>query len=163
MGSGVVDRDKLSFPQGKPTLSGESGATVADDAFVFITQAFCPEGHDLVAYAGPLFHGFPGPTLRLAGPGIAGDDDLLTLSPMHGDSGKEGAEEVVWGDRYRLGCPVCDVELTSIGPCDCGLGELHALDLLPRGGGEIAAVCDVAGCRRSRLVDGLEVLAVFQD
>lgn len=163
MTDGVVDRDKLSFPHGRPSLSDESGATMADDAFVFITQAFCPAGHDLVAHGGPLFHGFPGPTLRLAGEGIGEGGELLTLSPMHGDSGKEGAEGVVWGSRYRLACPVCDVELAVIGPCDCGLGELHAMDLVPGGGGEIAAVCDVAGCRRSRLVDGLEVLAVFQD
>ncbi len=159
MDSKIVDRDLLEFPTGEFSLSEESLAVVADDAFIFVAQAFCPNGHDLVAFPGPLFHGFPGLSLQIVGEGV---DDVLTLSPMHGDEAKEGAEAVVAGRRYELRCPLCREELTAIGPCDCGEGQLHAMDLVAGGEGEIAAICDVAGCRRSRLMDGLEVIAVFQ-
>lgn len=160
MASKYVDTDSLVFPKGAPALSHESGAELRDGAFIIIAQAFCPNGHDLVSVPGPLFDGFPGISVRIRGVGF---DDVVTLSSMHGDDRKEGAEGLADGTRYTLSCPVCDVELPSIGRCDCGTGELHSFDLVPKGNGEIAAVCDVAGCRRSRVADGLEVLAVFQE
>ncbi len=160
MGSKYVDSDSLVFPKGAPALSHESGAELRDDAYIIVAQAFCPAGHDLVAYPGPLFDGFPGISIRIRCEGV---EEVITLSPMHGDDRKAGAEDVADGTRYTLCCPICDVELPSIGRCDCRMGELHSVDLVPKGHGEIAALCDVAGCRRSRVADGLEVLAVFQE
>lgn len=160
MASKHVDTDSLVFPKGTPSLSHESGAEIPDGAFIIVAQAFCPRGHDLVAVPGPLFDGFPGISVRVQGVGI---DEVVTLSPMHGDGRKEGGETIAAGTRCSMSCPVCDVELPSIGRCDCQAGELHSVDLVSKGGGEIAALCDVAGCRRSRVADGLEILALFQE
>ncbi len=102
MTSGFVDRSKLVFPQGEPALSVESGAAMADGAFVIVTQAFCPSGHDLVAF------------------------------PVFAD-------------------------------CDSGTGHLRSIDLVRGGGGEVVAFCDVSGCRRSQVAEGLEVLALFDE
>lgn len=160
MASKHVETDSLVFPKGTPELSHESGAEIKDGAFIIVTQAFCPQGHDLVAVPGPLFDGFPGLSVRVRGDGV---DEVVTLSPMHGDDRKEGGETIPAGTRCSMSCPVCDTELPSIGRCDCQAGELHAVDLVPRGSGEIAALCDVAGCRRSHVADGLEILALFQE
>ena len=160
MGPRFVDTDSLVFPTGEPTLSVESGAALCDGAFIIVAQAFCPAGHDLVAYPGPLFDGFPGISMRAKVNGAVG---VVTLSPMHGDDRKEGGEILAEGERCELFCPVCDEALPVIGPCDCGEGMLHSLELVPHGGGEIAAVCDLAGCRRSRVANGLDILAVFEE
>ena len=160
MSSGFVDRSKLVYPQGEPALSVESGAALADGSFIIVTQAFCPQGHDLVAYPGPNFDGFPGISIRIAGNGT---DEIVTLSPMHGDSRAEGGEPFEAGQQYRLSCPICDEELPSFGDCDCGTGRLHAIELVRKGGGEVVALCNVAGCHRSRVAEGLDVLALFDE
>ena len=160
MGSRFIDRDSLVFPQGAPSLSEESGAALCDGAFIIVAQAFCPNGHDLIAYPGALFDGFPGISVRVKADEI---DEVVVLSPMHGDERKRGGEDIPRGTSCVLSCPICEAELPTIGPCDCGEGNLHSVDLVPRAGGEIAAVCDVAGCRRSRVADGLDVLAAFEE
>jgi len=160
MASKHVKTDSLVFPKGTPSLSHESGAEIQDGAFIIVAQAFCPNGHDLIAHPGPLFDGFPGISVRVRGEGI---DEVVTLSPLHGDGRKSGGEEIPTGVRCSLSCPTCDTVLPTIGRCDCQAGELHMVDLVPQGGGEIVALCDVAGCRRSRVADGLEILALFQE
>ncbi len=160
MTSGFVDRRKLVFPQGEPALSVESGAALADGSFIIVTQAFCPSGHDLVAFPGASFDGFPGISIRVI---AGGKDQVITLSPMHGDARNEGADEFEAGSSCRLSCPVCDEELPVFASCDCGSGKLHSIDLVRKGTGEVVALCDVAGCRRSRVAEGLEVLALFEE
>jgi hypothetical protein len=160
MTSGFVDRSKLVFPQGEPVLSVESGAALADGSFIIVTQAFCPQGHDLVAYPGGSFDGFPGISVRVSGEGL---DAVVSVSPMHGDVRRVGGEECVDGTRYELACPVCDERLPVFAECDCGTGRLRSIDLVRGGGGEVVALCDVAGCRRSRVAEGLEVLALFDE
>ena len=160
MASKYVDKDSLVFPKGTPALSHESGAELLDDAFIIVAQAFCPNGHDLVAFPGPLFDGFPGISVRVRGDGI---DQVVTLSPMHGDGRKHGGADIPSGMRCDLRCPICDAGLPSIGRCDCQAGELHTVNLVPKGHGEIVALCDVWGCRRSQVADGLEILALFQE
>jgi hypothetical protein len=160
MTSGFVDRNKLVFPGGEPALSVESGAALADGSFIIVTQAFCPQGHDLVAYPGANFDGFPGISIRIAGEGAS---EVVTISPMHGDDRRAGGEEFVAGTPHLLACPVCDEELPVFADCDCGSGRLRSIDLVRGGGGEVVALCDVAGCRRSRVAEGLEVLALFDE
>lgn len=158
MASDFVEKDNLVYPSGEPALSTESRAELANGAFIIVTQAFCPNGHDLVAYEGPTFDGFPGISIKVRGHGHEG---VIALSPMHGDGRKQGTEGFDHGRRYDLLCPVCDTPLPKFARCDCGEGRLHAIDLVASGDGEIIAICDVAGCRRSRVADGLEVLAIF--
>lgn len=160
MNSDFVDKDSLLFPHGKPTLSNESGAELKDGAFIILTQAFCHNGHDLLDQGGPLFDGFPGVSLRVVGEEA---DGIITLSPMHGDERREGVD-VVSGRQYKLMCPECDEELPVFAPCDCAQGgQLRSIDLVPEGNGETAAICDVAGCRRSRIAQGVDILAVFDE
>ncbi len=160
MNSDFVDKDSLLFPQGKPTLSAESGAELKDGAFIIITQAFCPKGHSLLDTDGPLFDGFPGITLHVQGEDATG---TITISPMHGDDRREGVD-VVDGSQYKLTCPECGEELPVFAPCDCAQGgQLRSIELVPGGIGETAAICDVAGCRRSRIAQGLDILAVFDE
>ncbi len=160
MTSGFVDRSKLVFPKGEPALSVESGAALADGSFIIVTQAFCPQGHDLVAYPGASFDGFPGISIRV----VNGDaSEVISLSPMHGDARRVGGEAIGPGDRCALTCPVCSEELPVFATCDCGVGELRSIDLVRKGGGEVVALCDVAGCHRSKVAEGLDVLALFDE
>ncbi len=159
MASEHVDKSRLKYPHGTPEFSDESGVEFRDGAFVIVSQAYCPNGHDLVAHEGASFDGFPGITLRVVGDDA---DGLLTLSPMHGDSRTEGVA-VTPGQRYALRCPVCGVDLPVFARCDCGTGLLRTLSLVGHDEGEIVTICDVAGCHRSRVAHGLDVLAVFTD
>ena len=158
MTSDFVEKDNLVYPGGEPALSTESRAELANGAFIIVTQAFCPNGHDLVAIEGPTFDGFPGITIKVKGHGQEGH---VTLSPMHGDGRKQTDIDFDEGKRFDLCCPTCGAPLPKFARCDCGQGRLHAIDLVASGDGEIVAICDVAGCRRSRVADGLELLAVF--
>lgn len=150
----------MVFPQGEPALSVESGAALADGSFIIVTQAFCPKGHDLVAYPGPTFDGFPGISIHVVAGGV---DEIVTLSPMHGDDRRQGSEAFEPGTQCQLSCPVCGEGLPSFGDCDCGKGRLHAIELVRKGGGEVVALCDVAECHRSRVAEGLDVLALFDE
>ena len=160
MASQLVDRNKLVYPQGEPALSVESGAAMADGAFIIVTQAFCPNGHDLVAFPGGMFDGFPGISVRIVADDV---DEVVTISPMHGDARRLGGDAVATGTRCAMACPVCDEEIPAFGRCDCGKGELRAIDLVRKGGGEVVALCNAAGCHRSRVAEGLDVLALFDE
>lgn len=130
---------------------------------ILVTQAFCPNGHNVVCRPEPSFAGHPGIALHVA---AAGWDGEIVLSPFHGDSRLVGMnEEVPRGTRSRLSCPICGVPLPVQTRCGCRWGgELVALSLRrDRQEGEMIMLCDVYGCHNSRVLDSLQVLSDFAD
>jgi len=138
-----------------------SGLDVNKGIMVVITQAFCPNGHNLVTRDDVLFDGHPGICVHVDSPDWSGD---VMLSPIHGDHSRIGADaHIPLGTVCRLSCPVCGVAFPRLGTCRCdGGGELVGFFLRPDlNEGDMVAVCSVMGCYRSRIMDQFELLSEF--
>jgi len=130
---------------------------------ILVTQAFCPEGHDLVYREDVSFSGHKGISIQVAAGDWSGE---IVLSPFHGDSRIEGMNQAVpKGTKCRLTCPVCGAGLPVQAACGCPSGgDLHSLflrkDLRDT---EQIMLCDVYGCTRSRVMDSLQVVSEYAD
>lgn len=145
----------------KPVPEEKGGVALADGVMVIITQAFCPNGHNLVRTSDAMFDGYPGISLYLECGEWSGD---VMLSPIHGDHSKIGMHrDVPLGAKVSVRCPECEVELPLIANCGCeGDGDLIGLFLsTDLSEGEVVGVCNVLGCYRSRVVDKWEILSEF--
>jgi hypothetical protein len=137
------------------------GVSVENDVLVVITQAFCPNGHNLVRRNDVLFDGYPGVSVFVETEEWSGE---VILSPIHGDHSKVGmSRSVPDGTRSRLKCPECEVDLPVITSCGCEKGgNLVAIYLRPdRSEGDVVGICNVLGCYRSRVLDNFEILSEF--
>lgn len=145
----------------KPVPEEVSGLALADGVMVIITQAFCPNGHNLVRREDVLFDGYPGISLYVECGEWSGE---VILSPIHGDHSKVGMhKDVSLGTKVVVRCPDCEEELHRIANCGCeGDGDLIALFLSSAlSEGEVVGVCNVLGCYRSRVMDKWEILSEF--
>jgi hypothetical protein len=150
----------------KPEVSGTYPAitddvaltTARDDVFIVLTQAFDGHGTELVRADGSVFDGFPGVSLWIELPdGRSGE---VTLSPIHGDPRKSGFGDIEDGTLCRVFGKQGGEHLEAEGACSCGRGMYHRIYLSPKlDRGEIALVCNVWGCHRSRLIDDSELLS----
>ncbi|MCB9730247.1 MAG: hypothetical protein H6744_18315 [Deltaproteobacteria bacterium] len=139
------------------TWSGRAQVELIDDALVVVTQAYCHQGHPLVQEDHPLFGGFPGLRLDVK---AGGQVHAVYLSPIHGHDEKVGGESIPAGTVCGVACPVCHEELPEYAPCACGKGRLRAIHLsAEHKDAHVAAVCEVWGCARSRVIDEWEVLS----
>ncbi len=135
------------------------GREEPSDVMIILTQAFCPNGHNVVRRDDVLFEGHPGICLVVRHQEFSGD---VVLSPIHGDHTRVGAPQtLVEGTKFKLCCPECGVELPTIAPCRCHAGgELKGLYLdKNKPNGQTVAICDVYGCHNSKVLDSLDVLS----
>lgn len=145
-----IDEDKLAVA---------SQVEVVEDALIVITHAYDHRGNPLIEESGPSFRGFPGVSLRVHWSDCV---ESVALSPIHGDSSKIGGDRIPSGTKCSVRSSVVDEELLAYAPCPCGRGTLRAIFLNPDpANSAVAAICDVWGCRRSRLVDEWEILSEF--
>lgn len=146
--------------QGAPTP--ESSIKQVDDVFIVVTQAFCPNGHNLIAADNDLFDDYPGIRLRVEHNGKSGD---VVLSPFHGDATKKGCLDWPHGAKLKVQCPHCHALLPRIATCCCdGKGDLVKLYLSPKfSDSHMLAMCNVWGCRRSRTIDDKEIISEYLD
>ncbi len=129
-----------------------------DEVLIVLTQAYCPSGHNLIR-PGEKFDGFDGLHLWISGGKVEG---LVVVSPIHGDHRKRGIS-FPDGTQLEIACPECRKPLPRLCPCSCGHGgSLRTIYLTP-GLSESyqAAVCDIWGCPRSRVIDSNEILSEF--
>jgi len=159
--SSPVDKARLKVPNGGPQPSPETKVETVEDVIVVLTQAFCPNGHDMIEGSSVAFDGNPGISLLVSDGHV---DDIVVCSPVHGDHRKAHSHAFRVGSRLDLKCPTCGVELDVLLPCSCGKGELVNLyltkDLTE---GQVAAVCNVWGCPRSRVIDNWQIISQFVD
>lgn len=153
-----IDKKKLKIPNGGPNPSPEMKVET-DGVRIVLTQAFCPKGHNLIDESQVSFEGQPGISLYV-------DDgsqvDIVVCSPHHGDHRKAHAKAFRIGSKLRIQCPVCKVDLDVLLPCSCGKGELVNLYLTPGlTDGQVAAICNVWGCPRSRVIDKWQIISQF--
>ena len=158
-----VDQEQLRISTAPPP---ESAIKQVDDVFIVVTQAFCPNGHNLVDPENESFDEYPGIRIKL----VAGDDQgEVFLSPFHGDASKRGRLDWENGTRLEVQCPTCDTPLPVLTKCKCESsdgrgGELVKLYLTPGlSDSHMVVVCNVWGCRHSRTIDNWHIISEFLD
>lgn len=162
MSSGEIDVDKLRLHKNQPSEETRIKMEAHHpDVLVVITQAFCPNGHNLVGRSPETFDGFSGISLWVEAGDRAGE---VVVSPIHGDPEKRGIS-FPDGTKLSLKCPECKVEFPELTRCRCaGDGRLRLIYLTPRcSESHIVAVCDIWGCPLSRVIDNNEMFSEFLD
>jgi hypothetical protein len=146
-----IDAEKLTVhqvPEKRNSLQpfGE-GVTVV------VTQAYGPEGENLIGVSDVKFDGYPAITLRVRVPD--GREGLVHLSPIHGDKRKVGFTDIAPGTRCTLLCPASRRPLEKLGPVDDGSGaDYYAIYLTPKlSRGDVVMVSDIWDHYHSRVID----------
>lgn len=144
----------------KETQNDDQHVTVRDDIMIIVTQAFGPDGDNLVGISDVEFDGFPAVTLLLRADGREG---LVHLSPFHGDRRKAGFTDIPVGTRCELLCPVSKKPLPFLGKVsnDSEAGY-YAIYLTTRlSDGELVALSNTWGDYHSRIVDNSELISAW--
>lgn len=140
-----------------------------DDVFIVVTQAFCPNGHNMIVDFAKEpydpeceFDGFPGLKLRLESETDSGD---VVLSPFHGDYSKKGKTNWGSGTKVTVKCSECGVELPRLASCRCEQkGDLVKVFLSPAlTDSHVLALCNVWGCKHSHTIDNWEIISEYLD
>ncbi len=134
-----------------------------DDVYIVITQAYCPNGHNLIDDANESFDGYPGIKLYLESSG--GNGGNVVLSPFHGDHSKKGKTDWSDGTPVTISCPECSTALPKLANCRCpGSGDLVKVFLTPQlNDSHVLAVCNIWGCKRSRTIDNWQIISEYLD
>lgn len=158
--SDPVDRKNLRITGNHRTVAEPSvEVRGADDVVVVVTQAYGPRGDNLVGVSDVTFDGHPAVTIRVRGDGREGD---VHLSPIHGDSRKQGLE-LPAGTVCELLCPISGQALDKVGDVEDGTGaEYFAIYLTPQlSRGSMVMVSNVWGHYHSRIVDNFELISAW--
>ena len=152
-----VDLDHMDITGLRPRP--DLGVSVTDEVIIVIDQAFGPNGDNLVGYGDVKFDGFPALTLLVR----AGDrEELVHLSPIHGDRRKQGFEDLADGTKCELLCPVSRQPLPQVGSIDDSDASYFAVYLTPKlENGSQIYVSDVWGHHHSRIVDNNELISAW--
>jgi len=147
----------------EPNVGIHDASTDGDvdaDVIVVVTQAYGPRGDNLVGISDVTFDGHPAVTLKLRADGREG---LVHLSPIHGDSRKQGFVDIAPGTRCELICPVSNLPLPHVGDVEGGSGAGYvALYLTPAlSEGSMVMISDVWGHYHSRIIDDFELISAW--
>jgi hypothetical protein len=127
---------------------------------IVVTQAYGPKGDNLVGISDVTFDGHPAVTLGVRG---GGQDGLVHLSPLHGDSRKAGLTDLPVGTVCELYCPVSGQPLDLVGDVEDNAGaQYYAIYLTPQlSRGSMVMVSNIWGHYHSRIVDNFELISAW--
>jgi hypothetical protein len=137
--------------------------TSGGDVVVVVTQAYGPRGDNLVGISDVTFDGHPAVTLKVR---AGGREGLVHLSPIHGDSRKQGFTDIAPGTVCELLCPVSGAPLPRVGDVEedqTGPGAGYfAIYLTPAlSDASMVMVSDVWGHYHSRIIDDFELISAW--
>jgi hypothetical protein len=160
--SDPVDRRNLRITGNHQAVSVPH-VEVQDDGqnvIVVVTQCYGPRGDNLVGISDVTFDGHPAVTLKVR---AAGQEGLVHLSPIHGDSRKSGFTDIAPGTHLELICPVSGQPLPRVGDVEDGGGAGYfALYLTPQlSESSMVMVSDVWGHYHSRIIDEMELISAW--
>lgn len=159
-----IDQEQLTVT-GRHRHSQPPGVAITDDVIIVLTQAFGPKGDNLVGFSDVEFDGHPAVTLKVRYRDSEGGDteELVHLSPIHGDKRKRGGESIADGTKLEIVCPVSGEILPTIGEVEDGSGATyHALFLTPKlQAAQSVAISNVWGHYHSRIVDEDELISYW--
>ena len=151
-----VDKERLS------SVPEETKIQLMDEAVIVVTQAFCPNGHNLIYRDDIHFDGYKGISLWVSDGETEGE---VILSPIHGDHRK--VTDVIYrtGTHLTISCPICKTPLPTMGNCRCEWkGEFVKIYLTPKlQDNHIIAVCNIWGCANSRVIDEFQIISEYID
>ncbi len=152
-----VDLDHMDITGLRPRPDLQ--VSVKDEVIIVIDQAFGPKGDNLVGFTDETFDGFPAVTLLVK----AGErEELVHISPIHGDRRKRGLEDLAPGTKCELFCPVSKEPLPKVGVVDGSNADYCAIYLTQRlEAGSQIYVSDVWGHHHSRIVDNNELISAW--
>lgn len=156
-----INRKKIDRRTKSPSLSKSTHLKEVDKVVIQITQAFCPNGHNLVQDGNDLFDGSPGIAVWVSDGKTEGK---IVISPFHGDHSRVGEVDFPSRTKIEIACPVCKIRFTRLAKCICKQeGELVMI-FLTSGLDEsnVVGICDVWGCYRSKVFDQAQLLATYQ-
>ena len=153
-----VDLDHMDITGLRPRP--DMPLTVTDEVIIVIDQAYGPNGDNLIAYGDVQFDGFPALTLLVR---VGEREELVHISPIHGDRRKQGFEDLAAGTKCELLCPVSRQSLPKIGQVvdgsDAEYYAIYLTDRLERG--SAIYVSDTWGHHHSRIVDNNELISAW--
>lgn len=158
-----VDRRNLRITGKHRTVTGSHVAVqqpVDSEVVVIVTQAYGPQGHNLVGISDAKFDGHAAVTVGIR----AGErEGLVHLSPIHGDGRKQGLTDIPPGTRCELYCPVSNQPLDVVGEVEDGSGaRYYAVYLTPQlSRGSMVMISDVWGHYHSRIIDDFELISAW--
>lgn len=161
MGNGDnVDRRNLRISQQIPRVTGQHLVVQPEDVTVIVTQAYGPRGDNLVGISDVQFDGNPAVTIKIR---ALGQEGLVHLSPIHGDSRKVKPFDIPHGTKCELICPVSNQPLDYVGETEDNSGAKYfAIYLTPQlSRGTMVMVSDVWGHYHSRIVDDFELISAW--
>ena len=161
-----VDRRNLRITGKHKAVTGSHVAVqpapsaATDDVVVIVTQAYGPQGHNLVGISDVQFDGHPAVTVGIR---ANGQEGLVHLSPIHGDGRKQGLTDLPQGTRCELFCPVSGQALDLVGEVEDGSGaRYYAIYLTPQlSRGSMVMVSDLWGHYHSRIIDDFELISAW--
>lgn len=122
-----------------------------------VEHCFCPKGHDMIwDYA--KFNGYPG--IRIFVETEGGEKGDVVLSPIFGDHTRIALGlNLRSGEKSKLYCPICFVELPILKKCGCEKGELRVISLKKDFSyTDGIVVCDVVDCFNSYILRAGELI-----
>ena len=130
---------------------------VTDEVSIVVTQAFGPDGSSLILPGPVMFDGHPAVTLLVCS---EGREELVHLSPIHGDRRKLGMEGLSAGSRGTLLTPVTRQPLDLVS--DDPSGGFAAIYLTKRlAAGEAVLISPVWGRFASRILHDAELISAW--
>ena len=152
-----IDLDNLTVSGAHKVLTAPH-LRVDDEVVVIVTHAFGPTGESLMGVGDVQFDGFPAITVGVR---AAGRDELVHLSPIHGDRRKVGMDGLAPGTKCELYCPRSGKRLDAARHAsEHGEADLFAIYLTPRlSQGELVAVSDVWDHYYSRVMNDFELIS----
>ena len=130
---------------------------------IVVSKAFGPQGDNLVGVSDVTFDGFPAVSLLIKTED--GQEGVVHLSPIHGDSRKTGFTDISPGTRLSLYCPVSKEPLERVEDIDDAYGAgyyaLYRTEALSRGA--MIMVSDIWGHYHSRVIDDFELIAAWAE
>jgi len=155
-----VDRRNLKITGNHPRVTGQHLVVEPTDVTVIVTQAYGPRGDSLVGLGDVQFDGNAAVTLKIR---ALGQEGLVHLSPIHGDSRKVKPFDIPHGTRCELLCPVSNQPLDLVGEVEDGSGARYfAIYLTPAlSRGTMVMVSDVWGHYHSRIIDDFELISAW--
>ena len=155
-----VDRRNLTITGRHRAVTGPHLAVSEKEVLVIVTQAYGPRGDNLVGISDVAFDEHPAVTIGVRANGREG---FVHLSPIHGDSRKEGMIDIPGGTRCELFCPVSRLPLDLVGEVEDGSGaRYYAIYLTPQlSRGTMVMVSDLWGHYHSRIIDDFELISAW--
>jgi hypothetical protein len=157
MSNEIINKEELTIH--KESVSEEGKVIIKDDVYIIVTQAFCPNGHNLVGKGKHTFDGYPGICLNVTD---GEKEGILEISPFHGDESKLGID-FEKGKTIKITCPECGCEFPVLEKCSRGEGSLRKIYLSPKlTDAHMIALCDKWGCYMSSVIDDNELFSEFE-